>query len=179
MTVPSALETTMRTSEAPLFSTRPQTDDSFVHYGSLNVPKSATGVFDLAVKYLQRDSIERTLIDKLENSTTSHRLVIIGDGNDSYNPNTHRISWDPYSALRTTCGGSQSPALGLGHEIDHATCDPITGERLASHYDANYDNLEEKRVITGSEAHAARTLGEDVRHDHIGSVYAVASPIAR
>jgi hypothetical protein len=31
-------------------------------------------------------------------------------------------------------------------------------------------------VITGSERHAARTLGEGVRHDHAGATYRVDSP---
>lgn len=168
----------MRTSEI-LTSVPPRADEAFIHYGSLAVPKSAAPLFDRAVAYLQRDAVERTLIDKLENSTTSYQLVITHDGDDSYNPSTHRIDWDPFSALRTTCGGRQSAALGLGHEIDHATFDPRQGQRLAATYDPNFDNLEEKRVITGSEAHAARTLGEDVRHDHRGSLYAVAAPDVR
>ncbi len=31
-----------------------------------------------------------------------------------------------------------------------------------------YDNVEERRVIKGSESSAARTLGEGVRHEHEG-----------
>lgn len=168
---------TMRTTDATL--PRPIAVDSTIQYGSLSVPKSATSVFDAAVHYLQGDAIERGLIDKLEHGTTNYRLKIIHDGNDSYDPMRHQINWDPYSALRTTCGGHQSAAMGLGHEIDHATFDPRKAEQLANSYDPNYDNLEEKRVITGSETHAAHTLGEDVRHDHRGSVYAVASPVTR
>jgi hypothetical protein len=45
--------------------------------------------------------------------------------------------------------------------------------------DTAYDDREERRVILGSERHAAETLGEAVRHDHGGSTYYVASPIAR
>jgi len=168
----------MRTTDTTL-PRRPQANEALVSYGSLGVPKSAAAVFDTAVNYLQGDSIERGLIDKLEHGSTHYRLNIIHDGNDSYDPTRHQINWDPYSALRTTCGGHQSAALGLGHEIDHATFDPRKAEQFASRYDPSYDNLEEKRVITGSETHAARTLGEDVRHDHRGSVYAVASPVAR
>ena len=158
---------------------RPASDDAIVQYGRINVPSSATAAFDKAVDYLSQDAVERSLIDKLVNSTTEFKLHIITDGNDSYDPRTHQINWDPYSALKTTCGGHQSAALGLGHEIDHATFDPLTANKLANTYDPHYDNLEEKRVITGSETHAAHTLGEDVRHDHRGSVYAVASPIVR
>ncbi len=52
-------------------------------------------------------------------------------------------------------------------------------ERLAGAPDAAYDNREERRVVTGSERHAARALGESVRHDHDGTTYRVASPLAR
>jgi hypothetical protein len=45
--------------------------------------------------------------------------------------------------------------------------------------DARYDNAEERRVITGSERHAARTLGESIRYDHGGTTYRVASPVTR
>jgi len=44
---------------------------------------------------------------------------------------------------------------------------------------AKYDNREERRVIAGSERHAATTLGEDVRHDHRGWTYRVDSPVKR
>ena len=168
----------MRTTDTTL-PRRPTRTEPALPYGSLSVPKSATGAFDTAVKYLQGDAIERGLIDKLERSPTNFRLNIIHDGNDSYDPMRHQINWDPYSALRTTCGGHQSAALGLGHEIDHATFDPRKAAQLVSTYDPNFDNLEEKRVITGSERHAAHTLGEDARHDHRGSVYAVSSPVER
>jgi hypothetical protein len=98
---------------------------------------------------------------------------------DSYDPNTHTIHWDPYSALLTTTGGRQSPALGLGHEIDHAVENAWTADHLQSMFDPRYDSLEERRVITGSELHAARTLHESIRFDHAGSCYRVPSPIAR
>ena len=168
----------MRTTESTL-PCRPTLPEAALQYGSLSVPTSATRVFDAAVNYLRGDAIERDLIDRLEHSPTNVRLNIIHDGNDSYDPLHHQINWDPYSALRTTCGGHQSAALGLGHEIDHATFDPRKAAQLANTYDPNFDNLEEKRVITGSETHAAHTLGEDARHDHRGSVYAVASPVTR
>ncbi|MDP9017008.1 MAG: protein rhsD, partial [Candidatus Eremiobacteraeota bacterium] len=99
--------------------------------------------------------------------------------NDSYDAVTRTIHWDPYSALRTTSGGTQSPALGLGHEADHAI---VNAGRAAPGWNTRvraYDDLEEQRVIRGSEAHAARTLGESARHNHRGSTYRVASPIDR
>jgi hypothetical protein len=79
------------------------------------------------------------------------------------------IRWDPHSGLLTKEGGRQSPALGVGHELDHAVKDiedPKGFREGRSHFDRDYDNLEERRVIRGSEAHAAKTLGEAQRYDH-------------
>ena len=52
-------------------------------------------------------------------------------------------------------------------------------DRLANIPDLNYDNAEERRVVLGSEHHAARTLHEAIRYDHSGVCYKVDSPIAR
>jgi len=151
---------------------------AFVRYGSLRVEASARADFDAAVKYLRADSVERSLFDRLEHGSHDVRLVTNAHGNDEYDPNTHTIHWDPHSALETTCGTRQSPALGLGHEVDHAVYDAEHGSQLAYVPDASFDTAEERRVITGSEQHAARTLGEGIRHDHAGRAYHVPSPTA-
>jgi hypothetical protein len=147
-------------------------------YGSLSVPARARADFDRAVAYLSRDPGERDLFDRLEHGSRAIRLVTNARNDDSYDPTTHTIHWDPHSALRTTSGASQSPALGLGHEVDHAVEDDATREALGSHAVRGYDNAEERRVIRGSEAIAAHTLGEGQRYDHRGTVYRVDSPIA-
>ena len=145
---------------------------------SLAVPAHARGDFDRAVAYLSRDAVERALFDRLEHGSESYRLATNARDNDSYDPATHTIHWDPHSALRTTGGSSQSPALGLGHEVDHAVEAPAIASALASRPDARFDSAEERRVITGSERHAAQTLGEGIRHDHAGTTYRVPSPTA-
>lgn len=150
---------------------------SFVHYGSLRVAASAARDFDRAVAYLSRDPVERALFDRLEHGARRVTLTVNRHDADDYDPNTRTIRWDPHSALRTAGGGRQSPALGLGHEVDHAVHDgPREWQRQAT-ADPRYDNAEERRVITGSERHAARTLGEAVRHDHGGATYRVPSPV--
>jgi hypothetical protein len=152
----------------------------YVHHGSLDVPRGAEGLYESAKAYLSHDHVERTLFDRFEHAHNRHyRLTVNARDDDHFDPNTNTIAWDPYSALRTTSGGRQSPALGLGHEIDHAVEDRRKGGRLAMTPDARYDTAEERRVITGSEAHAARTLGEGVRRDHDGTTYRVSSPIVR
>jgi len=148
----------------------------FVRYGALRVPASAARALDEAFAYLRRDRVERSLIDRLERGPQRFCLSINHRDADAYDPNTHTIRWDPHSALRTTHGGRQTPALGLAHEIDHAVHDGPRSQRLVDLPDRTYDNKEERRVICGSEIHAARTLGEGIRHNHAGTTYRVASP---
>ncbi len=147
--------------------------------GSLDMPASARVDFARAVRYLEADSRMRDVIGRAERSARPLHLRINRRGDDSFDPAGDTINWDPHSALTTSDGGRQSPALGLGHELDHATIAPWLRRRGEARYDAAYDNAEERRVIRGSEAHAARTLGEDSRRDHAGSLYSVASPVLR
>lgn len=150
----------------------------FVHYGSLAVPKAAQHDFDAAVAYLRRDPVERALFARLEHGSQHVTLAVNRRDADYYDPNTHVIHWDPHSALRTSGGGRQSPALGLGHEADHAVHDGPREWARANAADPTFDTAEERRVIMGSERHAAQTLGESVRYDHGGTTYRVASPTA-
>lgn len=150
-----------------------------VRYGSLSFPKSAQADVDTAFAYLSQDSIARSLIDRIEHDPTHHHIAIDHVSDDSYDPQTHTIRWDPHSAMQTTAGGSQSPALGLVHEIDHAAAPPSLQFELQNIDDPAYDNAEERRVITGAETQIARALHEGLRHDHSGSSYRVPSPIAR
>lgn len=150
-----------------------------VRYGSLSFPKAAQADVDTAFAYLSQDSIARSLIDRIEHAQTPHHIKIDHVSDDSYDPSNRTINWDPHSAMRTTAGGAQSPAMGLVHEIDHAAAPLSLQIKLSSIDDPAYDNLEERRVITGAETQIARALHEGLRHDHSGSSYRVPSPIAR
>lgn len=151
---------------------------SYVHYGSLAVAAPARANFERAVRYLSRDPVERSLFDRLERGPDRVTLTTNARNADDYDPNARAIHWDPHSALRTSEGGRQSPALGLGHEVDHAVHDGPGEWHRAQTFDARFDTAEERRVITGSERHAARSLGESIRHDHRGTTYRVDSPTA-
>jgi len=151
---------------------------SFVHYGSLAVAASAQRDFDTAVAYLSRDPVERSLFERLEHGAQHVTLTANRHDADYFDPNAHAIHWDPHSALQTGNGGRQSPALGLGHEVDHAVHDGPREWQRAQTFDPRFDTAEERRVITGSERDAARTLGEGVRSDHAGTAYRVDSPTA-
>ena len=153
----------------------------YIHHGTLDVPVTIEKQYEMAEAYLSRDPEEAALFSKLENAPDGRHFQIRANhrNDDSFDPNTNTIAWDPYSALRTTGGGTQSPALGLGHEIDHADEDPVTAQKLLNQCNARYDNKEERRVITGSETQAARFFGQSIRYDHAGTTYRVASPIER
>lgn len=145
----------------------------------ISIPADARPDYALARAYLTRDSEERRLFERLDASRRHFHLTINHRNDDHYDPGTNTIAWDPYSALRTTQGGTQSPALGLGHEVAHAVEAPSREDALTSHRLPRYDNAEEQRVIRGSERHAARTLGEATRFDHRGTTYRVATPVSR
>jgi hypothetical protein len=135
-------------------------------------------LYDESKRYLSRDPGERALFSRLEHAPgRQYRLTLNRRNDDHFDPRTDTIAWDPYSALRTTGGGRQSPALGLGHEVAHAVESRTTEDRLSHRRVAHYDNAEERRVIRGSECHAARTLGESTRNDHDGTCYRVSSPV--
>ncbi len=135
--------------------------------------------YDEAIKYLQCDAVMAKIIDDLRKSSVIYTVILNDDDNDSYDPSTNTISWDPHSALKLTNGGKQSPALGLGHEMDHANANFF--QRIVGGIPwPEYDNLEERRVIKGSETHAANTLGEGKRKNHSGSsTYRVPTPTSR
>ena len=81
------------------------------------------------------------------------------------------IYWNPYGALVFE-GGKQSPALGALHEAEHALGyleNPAQFHNKSMVPDQQYDDNEERRVISGPEAIAARKLGEDVRDSHDGT----------
>ena len=145
----------------------------------ISIPAAARSDYRLARAYLSRDHLERRLFDRLDASPRQYRLTINHRDDDHFDPNTNTIAWDPYSALRTTQGGTQSPALGLGHEVAHAVEAPAREDALTMRRLPRYDNAEERRVIRGSERHAALTLGEAVRYDHRGTTYRVATPVSR
>lgn len=146
---------------------------------AISIPRAARSDYLLAREYLSRDGVERRLFERLDRSARHFQLAINHRSDDHFDANTSTIAWDPYSALRTTHGGTQSPALGLGHEIAHAIEAPSREASLQSRSLPHYDNAEERRVIRGSERHAARTLGEGVRYDHRGTPYRVLTPVSR
>ena len=100
---------------------------------------------------------------------------------------THKsgvISWCPTAGLTTTENVVISPTTILNHEFDHALQDILNPKQKAQDKateDYNYDNAEERRVITGSEQETAIKLGEILpeqitRDNHLGKTIPVESP---
>ena len=92
------------------------------------------------------------------------------------------VNWDPLHSLYTTNGGCHSPATGLAHELAHTAgedASPGAFNARVGTFDRQYDNLEERRVITGAERSVNRMLGEMPRFDHSANVNKGARGISR
>jgi RHS repeat-associated protein len=131
-----------------------------------------------ARNYLIKDSMMADVIHTLELSPDTFLIKILrgADCNNRYDSDDRIIYWNPHCGLWCSTGGGQSPAMGLGHEMAHgANPHPNTWWDLTP-----YDTREEHRVIEGAENHAAKTLGEGIRHDHRGtSVPHMATPTTK
>jgi D-lyxose ketol-isomerase len=94
--------------------------------------------------------------------------------------NANTITWDSDLGLLTNENIVISPTSVLNHEIDHALQYDTNKNQFLRDVNTRtgdaYDNLEEKRVITGSEQTTAKKLGEIkveevTRKDHRGILY--------
>jgi RHS repeat-associated protein len=129
--------------------------------------------WDISKGYLNQDPGMASIINQLESSSTVYTIRANPYNIDQADYLQKSIDWDPNEAHECTGGGFQSPALILGHELAH-----LAGPRAPYYSDPQYDNLEEKRVITGPETAAANTLGECKRQNHRpGRKYYVPNPI--
>jgi len=134
---------------------------------------TAQDVTDLqqALDYLQSvkpdgTPVSPTAVELLSSLPEGAAINIVHNGKDRYD-GAGVIDWDPHSGLITTSGqGTQSPALGLAHEVDHEVAglpNPVDT------HDA-YGNTEEQRVIQGSETTIANDFHEPTRTDHDGGL---------
>lgn len=142
--------------------------------------------YKAAIAYLKNAPGMAYIINKLEKSETTYVVKFNNDNDDSYNRTIKTVTWDPTSALAATdslgnmTGETQSPALGLGHELTHAKGDDSgTMETNAKGSDAQYQTKEERRAIDPIETNAAKKLGEGTRDNHYGRVYRTKNPTSR
>jgi RHS repeat-associated protein len=105
-------------------------------------------------------------------------------GGSFYNSDKRTISWDPNMAVVTNNAVELSPTSILNHEVDHALQHDKNPEQFKKDIrtpDSEYGNMEERRVITGSEQETAKNLGEIkndevTREDHLGHFYPTIGP---
>jgi RHS repeat-associated protein len=152
-------------------------------------PPDASALYQQAVKYLSRDPGMQKIIKYLETSPERYYVQIVHNGNDLFHLQTNTIDWDPNSAVAVynkseslvcTENDTQTPALGLGHEMAHAARNTLLlylGYELK--FPKGYPNYEEWRVVRGPERTAAKTLGEGIRDNLRGFPYNVSTPTAR
>ncbi|EAC1239642.1 M91 family zinc metallopeptidase [Salmonella enterica subsp. enterica serovar Enteritidis] len=133
--------------------------------------------------YLKKAPGMAKTISDLEKSSTTYTINYFNEMNGYFHPGKNSISWNPKMALDCTKnGGSLSPAMVLAHELTHANkswFDKLLRAILPDSFFGDYDNYEERRVVTGAERNAAKALGEGTRYDHRGSGRIVSSPISR
>ncbi len=123
-------------------------------------------------EYLSKSKTASDLIQKISDFSETVTIVqgVFDDHNDFYYvPYDNELHYNPYSALQTK-NGTQSPAIGLIHELGHTEMDffkPFQAFFLHAIPSLRYDNLEEKKVITGLETDVLNELGEKgVRENH-------------
>ncbi|MBR4547219.1 MAG: RHS repeat-associated core domain-containing protein [Paludibacteraceae bacterium] len=150
------------------------------------VSESFKSDFKQAVSYMKQNGISGMLIQLM----TSPNVYFLSEGIESnsneFNPNTKTITWNSRLGIITDNLYEMSPVEALNHEIDHAwgyETNPVQQKMLGKIEDPNYGNLEEKRVIMGSEQETAQKLGklkpgEVTRNNHNGSAYETTSPIS-
>ena len=129
--------------------------------------------------YEEFQSEHELKVDGIYGPKTDAKLV--EELGTKYNPQNGMqiIQWESRKGLRTTEGGYQSPATRLEHEFAHAIDDrdnPSCHRDRRAIADSQYENKEERRVITGAESKMARLNHESVRHNHLGRTYNVVSP---
>lgn len=134
--------------------------------------------FKQAIQYLNKAGAAASFAELQKSKDTILIEEPNAGSNDMYyDPNTKTIVWDPLSALKTTNGTIQTPALGLGHEGEHALGDIKGTAASAKNIPGDpYNTAEERRVIQGYETKAANKLKEGTRQDHYGSAFQVKCP---
>ncbi|MBQ2543511.1 MAG: hypothetical protein II556_01005 [Bacteroidales bacterium] len=137
-----------------------------------------------AVKIMNEKGTSYNLA-KLEKSEQVYYIKEAGYSGNQFNWETKTIEWDPYKVSdNDETGILRSPLTSLAHESSHANAynDALESGSLESFfntvytYDSQYDNKEERRVITTDEQtaairHGEIVKGEKTRSDHKGNTY--------
>ncbi len=154
----------------------------FVYNGTQRGIPNNSFVFDFVhtYNYLKACGAGKNIVKAVKDPSV---LIELQEDNEStlyQNSNRkHTIFWESRKGIVLSNGQRQSPAVRLEHEFDHAMDDIVNHKNHENRKDipANqYDNEEERRVITGSETDTARKLHQGIRYDHYGTTYKVNNP---
>ena len=112
-------------------------------------------------------------------------ILYIAESDESkFSSQTMTLLWNPTMGIITNNNVKLSPTTVLNHEFDHAVNyirNPKQHIEDTKYIDYQYDNMEERRVITGSEQKTATALGEITngqvtREDHYATGYTTIGP---
>jgi len=127
-----------------------------------------------AINYLKQFPLANKVITALDKSTTTYfiqtKTAEQNDAGASFNPRNNTVYWDPTASFFLDTKGSLSPALMLGHELDHAYHTDqnraLADSLYNQHTGTDYDNEEEARTIIYFENKVASHFKNGIRHDH-------------
>lgn len=153
---------------------KPVAKDGVVELGNLRVQADKYPEFREALLHESKGPHPDTpsIVERLEkgpNKTTVTMNEVAKNQMDPQKDGSAVVHWDPKHMHIASNDAKRSPATRLAHELDHAdewTHDPQRLLLNANTKDPKFGNLEEKRVITGSERRNVKELGEGQREDH-------------
>ena len=129
---------------------------------------------------------EKGVGDFITNIENDHSVILyIAESDESkFSSQTMTLLWNPTMGIITNNNVKLSPTTVLNHEFDHAVNyirNPKQHIEDTKYIDYQYDNMEERRVITGSEQKTATALGEITngqvtREDHYATGYTTIGP---
>ena len=135
-----------------------------------------------AMEYLSHSPTATRLLRQMASESSPIRIRVSRINDDTYDTGTDMVTWNPNLAARGTNGSTQSPSVGLIHEIGHALARRIhRGIADATMFVPvyKYGDMAEWAVISQIETPISRELGEGVRTDHGGQNFWVDEPTRR
>ena len=155
-----------------LLPEKPAVKDGFVELGNLKVQADKYKEFRDSMMHESKNPEMNGVVESLEKGpykTTVKMNASNRDDTTPLAPGNAEVSWDPSRMNIAGNDAKRSPATRLAHELDHAehyTHDPQQHMILRAAKDRDFANLEEKRVITGSERRNVHAIGEGERTSH-------------
>ena len=155
-----------------LLPEKPTIKDGYAELGNLKVEASKYKEFREAMMHESKNPEMNGVVERLEagpyKTTVSMNTSNIDETTPHRNGNAD-VHWDPGKMNIAGNDAKRSAATRLAHELDHAdewTHNPQRHNINEQVRDPKFGNLEEKRVITGSERRNVHALGEGERTSH-------------